>query len=205
MSSTAYTDLRQQAPRLALALLFQNERQKQQLATLLLFGLELDRIVAQVSEPMLALIRLKWWEEQVEEPTPDAGPLAGYLHDQIRGGSLTRTQVSALTSQWAATVQAGDSDVSQNWSGLLTVMATVTGLHPCDMPQEVGRAVALSRAGQPANPPAAREIHQACGKGSEFLICLAWLSDEAGRRDLERAPLLIFSILYQVMFKPASR
>ena len=78
MRPTAYTELRRQAPRLALTLLFQTEEQKQQLSFLLLFGLELDRLSAQASEPILALIRLKWWEDQLEASTDEAGQLAGY-------------------------------------------------------------------------------------------------------------------------------
>ena len=46
VNQTAYNSLRQHAPRLALALLFQPERQKATLSTLLLLGLEFDRIAA---------------------------------------------------------------------------------------------------------------------------------------------------------------
>ena len=72
VNQTAYNSLRQHAPRLALALLFQPERQKATLSTLLLLGLEFDRIAAQVSEPMLAMIRLQWWQLSlihISEPT----------------------------------------------------------------------------------------------------------------------------------------
>ena len=205
MALNAYSELRQQAPRLALALLFQKDSHKQLLATMLLFGLELDRIVAQASEPMLALIRLKWWEDQLDQPAHDAGPLAGYLYHHINEGHLSPGQVCALIRLWAATVQSGDTDLSENWAGLLGIMATGAGLRPSDLADQIGRTVARSRAGQIVQTPSAREIYQSCGPGSEFLICLSYLAGEAGRRDLERAPLLIFSLLYQVFIKPGSR
>jgi hypothetical protein len=205
MASTAYSELRQQAPRLALALLFQTESQKQSLSALLLFGLELDRIVAQASEPMLALIRLKWWEDQLDQPADDAGPLAGYLHHHIKQGPLSQDKVRALTGLWAASVQSGDTDLSENWAFLMAVMAEDAELQPSDIPGQIGRAVARSRAGKTVESLSARDILRACGPGCEFLICLSYLAREAGRRDLNRAPLLIFALLYQVLFKPASR
>ena len=70
VNQTAYKSLRQHAPRLALALLFQPERQKATLATLLLLGLEFDRIAAQVSEPMLAESKFK----DVDTAAPDEEP-----------------------------------------------------------------------------------------------------------------------------------
>ena len=83
VKQTAYNSLRQHAPRLALALLFQPERQKATLSTLLLLGLEFDRIAAQVSEPMLAMIRLQWWQAQLDTDNASAGPLAAHLKNQL--------------------------------------------------------------------------------------------------------------------------
>ena len=118
MRPAAYTELRRQAPRLALALLFQTEEQKQQLSFLLLFGLELDRLSAQASEPMLALIRLKWWEDQLEART-ERLPAGSYLHQQLAAGHLDKADVARLINVWAEAVQAGQADnlkIGQSWS-----------------------------------------------------------------------------------------
>ena len=119
MRPTAYTELRRQAPRLALALLFQTEEQKQQLSFLLLFGLELDRLSAQASEPMLALIRLKWWEDQLEARTDEAGPLAGYLHQQMAAGHLDKADVARLITSGQRRfrpVRQTNLKIGQSWS-----------------------------------------------------------------------------------------
>lgn len=206
MRSSAYTDLRRQAPRLALALLFQTEEQKQQLSFLLLFGLELDRLSALASEPMLALIRLKWWEDQLEGKTDEAGPLAGLLHQQLAAGHLARADIARLIKCWAEAVQSGQTDSSENWAELVNLMANQALVRPSELPRQIGRAVALSRAGQQISQiPSARAIHQTCGKGAEFLICLAFLAAESHKRDLNSSPFLIFGLLKQILFKPASR
>lgn len=206
MTASAYTELRRQAPRLALALLFQPEAKKQHLSVLLLFGLELDRIAAQASEPMLALIRLKWWEDQLEDATDEAGPLSRYLHEQLKQGQLSQSDIAGLITCWSETVQAGQTDMSGNWAKLVVLMARVAGLQASQLTQEIGRAVALSRAGQPVGALApAKQIYQQCGAESEFLICLAYLASEAAKRDLDQAPFLIFGLVRQVLFRPASR
>ena len=206
MKPTAYRELRRQAPRLALALLFQSEQQKQLLATLFLFGLELDRVAAQASEPMLALIRLKWWEDQLDSGTEEAGPLSGYLHHAMTEGQLSREDITGLIRGKTQTVQAGQTDRSENWADLVNLMAVKTGEQSSDLPRLIGRAVAQSRAGQPVGQvPSAQDIYRTCGAGCEFLICLAYLATEADKRDLDTAPFLIFGLLKQVVLKPASR
>ena len=95
VNQTAYNSLRQHAPRLALALLFQPERQKATLSTLLLLGLEFDRIVAQVSEPILAMIRLQWWQDQLDTGNASSGPLSAHLKNQLLSGELTAEDISS--------------------------------------------------------------------------------------------------------------
>lgn len=206
MKLSAYSDLRRHAPRLALTLLFQTEEQKQVLAFLLLFGLELDRISALASEPMLALIRLKWWEDQLEVKTDEAGPLAGYLHQQLSSGHLKKADVIKLIDLWTMSVQAGQADQSENWAELIDLMADKVSVQSSELARQIGRAVALSRSGQPSGViPSARDIHEACGQGAEFLICLAYLAAESQKRDLNSSPFLVLGLLKQVLFKPASR
>ena len=205
MNQTAYKSLRQHAPRLALALLFQPERQKATLSTLLLLGLEFDRIAAKVTEPMLAIMRLQWWEDQLYSYDEPAGLLAAHLKHQLLSGELTAEDISSLLACWRRSIQLGMSNSADNWAQLIHLMSVTAGLKRLDFAEEIGRSVALSRAGQPVNVPSSNEIYNQAGKGSEFLICLAYLARQATERDVTRTPFLIFSLLYQVLFRPSSR
>ena len=202
VNQTAYNNLRQHAPRLALALLFQPERQKATLSTLLLLGLEFDRIAAQVSEPMLAMIRLQWWQDQLETGNGSAGPLAAHLKNQLLSGELTAEDISCLLACWRHSIELGKSDSADNWAQLIYLMSVKAGLKRTDFAEEIGRSVALSRAGQPVNVPSSDTIYEQAGKGSEFLICLAYLAQQAAERDLTKTPFLIFGLLYQVILRP---
>ena len=202
VNQTAYNSLRQHAPRLALALLFQPERQKATLSTLLLLGLEFDRIAAQVSEPMLAMIRLQWWQDQLDTDNASAGPLAAHLKNQLLSGA---EDISSLLVCWRQSIELGTSDSADNWAQLIYLMSVKAGLKRTDFAEEIGRSVALSRAGQPVNVPSSDEIYAQAGKGSEFLICLAYLARQAAERDVTRTPFLIFGLLYQVILRPTSR
>ena len=205
VNQTAYNSLRQHAPRLALALLFQPERQKATLSTLLLLGLEFDRIAAQVSEPMLAMIRLQWWQEQLDTDDESAGLLAAHLRYQLQSGELTAEDISSLLACWMRSIKLGISDSPDNWAKLFHLMSVKVGLKRPEFAEGIGRSVALSRAGQPINVPSSNEIFTQAGKGSEFLICLAYLARKALERDITRTPFLIFGLLFQVLFRPSSR
>ena len=128
VNQTAYNSLRQHAPRLALALLFQPERQKATLSTLLLLGLEFDRIAAQVSEPMLAMIRLQWWQDQLDTDNASAGPLAAHLKNQLLSGELTAEDISSLLVCWRQSIELGMSDSADNWAQLIYLMSVKAGL-----------------------------------------------------------------------------
>lgn len=59
-----------------LALLWLPARLRQPLAALLAFDLALERVVAEVREPLLAEIRLAWWRERLAELAGGARPPA---------------------------------------------------------------------------------------------------------------------------------
>ena len=83
-------------------------------------------------------------------------------------------------------------------------MSVKAGLKRPGLAEDIGRSVALSRAGQPVNVPSSHAIYAQAGKGSEFLICLAYLARQASERDVTRTPYLIFGLLRQVIFRPTS-
>jgi hypothetical protein len=203
---TAYICLRQNAPRFALALLFQPEKQKETLSTLLLLGLEFDRIVAQASESLLAIIRLQWWQDQLDADGEAAVSLAAHLRQQLAFGKLTAEEISDIVACWKQSAQLGmSSDSSANWAQLVRLMSVKSGLKRPELAEAIGRSVALSRMNQAVDVPSADEIYAQAGKGSEFLICLAYLTKQARKRDVTRSPFLIFEFLYQVLFRPSSR
>ena len=204
VKQTAYKSLRQHAPRLALAFLFQPERQKATLSTLLLLGLEFDRIAAQVSEPMLAMIRLQWWQDQLDTDGESAGPLSAHLKQQLKSGELTAEDIFSLIDCWRQSIQLAKSDSTDNWAQLIYLMSVKAGLKRPELAKEIGRSVALSRAGQSVNVPSSDGIYTQAGKGSEFLICLAYLARQVAERDVTKTPFLIFGLLYQVIFRPPS-
>ena len=97
----SWKSLRTHAPLLSYSLLFQNVQQRELLADILSLGLEFDFILSQASEPMLALIRLKWWEEQINSPVKgDSLPLLSQLNSHISAGYLSRSKVTSLIQRW---------------------------------------------------------------------------------------------------------
>ena len=87
-AQNSWKTLRQNAPLLSYSLLFQPPKDRACLADLFSLGLEFDFILAQASEPMLALIRLKWWEEQIDNNSTGSLPLLDRIHAHIAAERL---------------------------------------------------------------------------------------------------------------------
>ena len=151
------------------------------------------------------MIRLQWWQDQLDTGNASSGPLAAHLKNQLLSGELTAEDISSLLVCWRQSIELGTSDSADNWAQLIYLMSVKAGLKQTDFAEEIGRSVALSRAGQPVNVPSSDEIYAQTGKGSEFLICLAYLARQAAERDVTRTPFLIFGLLYQVILRPTSR
>ena len=86
----SWKSLRQNAPLLSYSLLFQSPGERDIMADILSLGLEFDFILSQASEPMLALIRLKWWEEQIAAGQSSGSRIAGTNKPPYRKGRNSR-------------------------------------------------------------------------------------------------------------------
>ena len=206
----SWKSLRTHAPLLSYSLLFQNVQQRQLLADILSLGLEFDFILAQASEPMLALIRLKWWEEQINSPVKgDSLPLLSQLNNHISAGYLSRSQVISLIQCWqgyAETDPVTHQKAGQAcWSEILTVCAHLCGFEKKELSQQIGAALYDSRNGYPPSElPSARQIYQIYGKGAEFLIILAYLARRGTGSGITSDNLILFKIIWQILTKPSA-
>ena len=94
-----YLDLRQRARALALATLFDKAEARDNICDLLQLGLELEKILEIASEPMLAMIRMQWWCDMFDAPSPpqEAPEFAKRLyHLQAIDNQAIRTFISAV-------------------------------------------------------------------------------------------------------------
>ena len=206
----SWKSLRTHAPLLSYSLLFQNVQQRELLADILSLGLEFDFILAQASEPMLALIRLKWWEEQINSPVKgDSLPLLSQLNNHISAGYLSRSQVTSLIQRWQDYAET-DPETHQKagqacWSEILTVCTYLCGFEKKELSQQIGAALYDSRNGYPPSElPSARQIYQIYGKGAEFLIILAYLARRGTGSGITSDNLIPFKIIWQILTKPSA-
>ncbi len=69
---------------------------RETLFPLMAFNLEVARAPWVASEPLIAEMRLQWWQDTVEAETPRAHEVAGPLHQVIRDAGLPRAVLGAL-------------------------------------------------------------------------------------------------------------
>ena len=211
-----WKSLRTNAPILSYSLLFQNCRQRELLANILSLGLEFDFILAQASEPMLALIRLKWWEDQINSSGKEDGPpLLSQLKRHISAGYFSRSQINSLIQRWQVYAEAHPESHQKNgqktcqkagqacWSEILTICSQLCGFEEKKVAQQIGAALYDSRKGYtPSEIPSARQIYQIYGKGAEFLIILAYLARRGPNSGITLDNLILFKIIWQIISKP---
>ncbi|MGC6473656.1 MAG: hypothetical protein ACON5P_03350 [Candidatus Puniceispirillaceae bacterium] len=204
----SWKTLRENAPLLSYSLLFQPPKDRECLADLLLLGLEFDFILAQASEPMLALIRLKWWEEQLE--ADDSGsslPLLDRIYAHITAGRLEKQDILAVLGCWqdfAESAVPAHEKGQRCWAELLALSLSLYGPSNKALARQIGSALYNSRNGREAGPlPNAPAIYTEYGKGSEFLILLAYLAKRDGSQDMTSDHLILFKMLWQVLARPA--
>ena len=207
-AQNSWKTLRQNAPLLSYSLLFQPPKDKACLADLFSLGLEFDFILAQASEPMLALIRLKWWEEQIDNNSTGSLPLLDRIHAHIAAERLKKQDILALLSCWQDFAEAGEQRHEKGqhcWAELLALSIAQYGRSDDRLARQIGCALYDSRNGRIAAPlPNAQAIYTEYGKGSEFLILLAYLAKHGGSQDMSSDHLILFRMVWQVLIRPSA-
>ena len=206
-AQNSWKTLRQNAPLLSYSLLFQPPKDRAWLADLFSLGLEFDFILAQASEPMLALIRLKWWEEQIDNNSTGSLPLLD-RHAHIAAEHLKKQDILALVSCWQDFAEAGEQRHEKGqhcWAELLALSIDQYGRSDERLARQIGCALYDSRNGRIAAPlPTARSIYTEYGRGSEFLILLAYLAKHDGSQNMTSDHLILFRMLWQVLIRPSA-
>lgn len=204
----SWKTLRENAPLLSYSLLFQPPKDRECLADLLSLGLEFDFILAQASEPMLALIRLKWWEEQIDNDSYYSLPLLGRIDAHITSGRLKKRDILALLACWQDFAESAEplhEKGQRCWAELLALSISLYGTSDTVLARQIGDALYDSRNGRQAAPlPHARAIYTEYGRGSEFLIILAYLAKGDSGQNIQSDHLILFKMLWQVLIRPSA-
>ena len=200
--------LRQNAPLLSYSLLFQSPGEREIMADILSLGLEFDFILSQASEPILALIRLKWWEEQVAAGQSSGIELLGRINRHIAKGAIQSNDVNRLIICWQDYAESGDSKDNAGqkcWAEIIALCGKIVQLPETPLFYKIGSALYNSRKGRDIGTiPTAREIQNSYKKRAEFLIILAYLARRGGDQTLPNDHLILFKILWQIVAKPSA-
>jgi len=204
----SWKSLRQNAPLLSYSLLFQSPGDRDIMADILSLGLEFDFILSQASEPMLALIRLKWWEEQIAAGQSSGVELLGRINRHIAKGAIPGDDIHRLIICWQDYAEAGNSpDMAGQkcWAEIIALCGKIAQLPESPLFYQIGSALYNSRNGRDIETIAtAREIQNSYKKRAEFLIILAYLARRGGDQTLANDHLILFKILWQVVSKPSA-
>jgi len=204
----SWKSLRQNALLLSYSLLFQSPGERDIMADILSLGLEFDFIISQASEPMLALIRLKWWEEQIAAGQSSGIELLGRINRHIAKGAIRGDDINRLIICWQDYAEAGDSSDKAGkkcWAEIIALCGKIAQLPESPLFHQIGSALYNSRNGRDIGTIAtAREIQNSYKKRAEFLIILAYLARRGGDQTLPNDHLILFKILWQVVAKPSA-
>jgi hypothetical protein len=204
----SWKHLRQNAPLLSYSLLFQPPGERGIMADILSLGLEFDFILSQASEPMLALIRLKWWEEQIAAANSVGPDLLGRINSHIARGTIRGDDINRLITCWQDYAEEGNSPDKAGqkcWAEIIALCGKISHLPESPLFHQIGSALYNSRNGLDIGIVAsAREIDNIYKKNAEFLIALAYLARRGGDHTLPNDHLILFKILWQVLARPSA-
>ena len=121
------------------------------MADILSLGLEFDFILSQASEPMLALIRLKWWEEQIAARQSSGIELLGRINRHIAKGAIQSDDVNRLIICWQDYAEASDSTDKAGqkcWAEIIALCGKIARLPETPLFYQIGSALYNSRNGR---------------------------------------------------------
>ena len=122
--SEPYTQLRKRARSLALATLFDKPAQRDMICDLLLLGLELEKIRAIASEPMLAMIRMQWWYDLFANQTLSA-EASDFAYRLYHDEKISNNALLALIEETQGSLQTEQAYVA--WPKLYQLIAQANG------------------------------------------------------------------------------
>ena len=103
---------------LALCFVFEPAETQFIAASCLELGLTLDTALATPSESLLAMIRLQWWIDAIQDTTPAHAPLAQNLHILIQDHANLGDQLISIIGHWQKACHDDTRDSQQGWQAL---------------------------------------------------------------------------------------
>jgi len=188
--SDAWQALRETDKELALCLLFCPAPQRDLVADIFNFANELENAIRIPSEPMLAAIRLQWWQEALASKNAADVPLVQRLQRYIDASLLSTDALERLASHWQDRVGDPDLDPAIGWESAWQLAAKAgKGGDLTEAAGEIGIAVTRYRLNQPSGTlPTAAQLRALRVSGAElrwlYLAgCLILFWNESGRRE----------------------
>jgi hypothetical protein len=141
---------------LALCFVFEPANTQFIAATCLELGFTLDTALAKPSESLLAMIRLQWWIDSIQDTAPAHVPLAQNLHFLIENQRNIGDQLVSVIGHWQSACHDDNRNSQQGWQALWQLLGKTLG-HDADTVASIGIFCLSSDAPCPA------EMHDKTG------------------------------------------
>ncbi|MEC8109113.1 MAG: hypothetical protein VX106_01715 [Pseudomonadota bacterium] len=119
-------------------------------ATCLELGFTLDTALATPSESALAMIRLQWWIDSIQDTAPAHVPLAQNLHFLIENQPNIGDQLVSVIGHWQSACHDDNRNSQQGWQALWQLLGKTLG-HDADTVASIGIFCLSSDAPCPAD------------------------------------------------------
>ena len=134
---------------LALCFVFEPTETQFIAATFIEFGFTLDNALAMTSEPLLAVIRLQWWIDAIQDTSPAHSPLVQNLRILIENQPDLGDQLVSLIGHWQNACHDYSRNSQQGWQELWQLIGKTLG-HNVDTVSSIGVFCLSSDAPYPA-------------------------------------------------------
>ena len=135
---------------LALCFVFEPANTQFIAATCLELGFTLDTALATPSESILAMIRLQWWIDAIQDTAPAHVPLAQNLNILIENQPDIGAQLVRVISHWQNACHDDNRNSQQGWQALWQLLGKTLG-HDADTVARIGIFCLSSDAPCPAD------------------------------------------------------
>ena len=135
---------------LALCFVFEPADRQFIAATCLELGLTLDAALAASSEPLLAVIRLQWWIDAIQDTAPAHAPLVQNLRILIEKQPDIVDQFGTVIGHWQSACHDDNRNSKQGWQALWNLLGQKLG-HNADAVARIGVFCLLSDVRCPAD------------------------------------------------------